>query len=534
MAVVALPNISPRVRSPDREAVTWGKQSLTAVNRSPFNGVTTTLGRPGSYRTCTLVYENLYIAERAQLEQFLDGCDGQANRFYLPDYSRLTLRGTFPTSELLTNNFFASGTTGWTAGGGAALLTASDGILRVTRADAVANYQARQAAIAVTQYAPYIARAVLLSGRGLTGLSLQLTDGTVTVTSAAAAGYKTAASIPLATTVDVVAFESTATGGMAGDYFELGYSSLSRGALVDNGTNLLLRSDEFSNAAWVNTRTTDAANSATAPDGTVTADSIIEDATASNTHQIAQDVTVSSSTADYCFGVALKPSTRTWARVLMFETTGLTAAAAYFNLTTGAVGTLTTGANWSNVRAFTVSMGGGYFACYVVGRKTNAATTLTAALRLATADNTDSYSGDGASLIFAWRGTLAQSSVPMRLVQTVAAASTGTLQTGSALYLKGLPVSTSGLLVAADPFEVVTSATTSEFKCATKSLNSDAAGLGHIQFESPIRNSPADSGAVILQRPLMRAMLDSNSVKWTEKLGGFCDLEFTAVEDLAA
>jgi hypothetical protein len=36
---------------------------------------------------------------------------------------------------------------------------------------------------------------------------------------------------------------------------------------------------------------------------------------------------------------------------------------------------------------------------------------------------------------------------------------------------------------------------------------------------------------VIVCNPLCRMMLDSNVVNWSEHDGGFCDVEFTAVED---
>lgn len=60
-----------------------------------------------------------------------------------------------------------------------------------------------------------------------------------------------------------------------------------RGILIEEQrTNLLLRSSEFDNASWLKLRVSVSANSAVAPDGTTTADKLVEDYSALATHQI--------------------------------------------------------------------------------------------------------------------------------------------------------------------------------------------------------------------------------------------------------
>lgn len=51
-------------------------------------------------------------------------------------------------------------------------------------------------------------------------------------------------------------------------------------------TNLVGYSEQFDNAAWTKARSSITANLATAPDGTATADKLVEDTTTSNTHTI--------------------------------------------------------------------------------------------------------------------------------------------------------------------------------------------------------------------------------------------------------
>jgi hypothetical protein len=62
-------------------------------------------------------------------------------------------------------------------------------------------------------------------------------------------------------------------------------------SLTGERTNLALRSQEFDNASWVKQQVTVTANSVVAPDGTLTADTIVEDGT-SNFHDVLQAVAV--------------------------------------------------------------------------------------------------------------------------------------------------------------------------------------------------------------------------------------------------
>ncbi|WP_156920677.1 phage head spike fiber domain-containing protein [Fundidesulfovibrio putealis] len=60
-------------------------------------------------------------------------------------------------------------------------------------------------------------------------------------------------------------------------------TGICKGLLIEEQrTNLLYPSEDFSNAAWTKTRATITANAAVAPDGTMTADKLVEDTTASS------------------------------------------------------------------------------------------------------------------------------------------------------------------------------------------------------------------------------------------------------------
>lgn len=107
----------------------------------------------------------------------------------------------------------------------------------------------------------------------------------------------------------------------------------------------------------------------------------------------------------------------------------------------------------------------------------------------------------------------------------------GASQTGSALLLKYLPISTDDLLVAGDQFEVLTTSNGvlgSEWKIVTASLHSDASGFGYLRFEPALRGSVADSAPVILNNPMGRFVLRSGNPEWSNDPGVFTrsSLEF--------
>lgn len=529
MAVVPFPmDLSPQGLNP---SMSWELRSLTGKGGSPLSGVVRTLERPGAHWAATLPYENLADARQARLQNLAASLRGHANRTYVPVFG-WTRRGSFTTSELLTNNDFASGTTGWEINtANEAVLTASDSILRVTRAANTASYVVRQAATAtVTQYAPYAARALTMIGRGayVAGTGQVYIGSTAQGTAPTDYGMHTAAFVSLTTSAQF-GFADIATGKVAGDSFRAGYTSLARCALVDNGQNRLVRSDEFDNASWTKSACSISANSATSPIGTNIGDSIIEDS-GTSTHFVSQAVTVSSAVADFAFSVALRAGSRTFAWLSMSD--GTDDVTVYVNLSTGVVATpSSSGANFVNERAFARPAGNGWHIITLVGTKASSSTTVTCRCGLATALGTSNYAGDGSSYIDAWRATLAQSGVPTRLIETAATAdSDGTLQTGSGLYLKGLPASTNGLLLQDDPAEII-QGTTGQLVRTRGALNSDAAGLGYFEFEAPLRVSPSDNAAVIVENPLCKMMLDANNVGWTDRVAGLSDLELSFVED---
>jgi hypothetical protein len=152
--------------------------------------------------------------------------------------------------------------------------------------------------------------------------------------------------------------------------------------------NLLRYSEQFDTAVWTKVRAScsgAAVNSVTNPvDGTQTADTLIEDNTASNSHYASQ------ASNEYVFSVYAKSAGRAWL-VLQFNDGSVNRT--WFSLTTGQVGTSSPG-NTASV----VSLGNGWYRLSVSRILTQAS--CEAVFHVAAVDASTAYSGDGVSGVY--------------------------------------------------------------------------------------------------------------------------------------
>jgi hypothetical protein len=139
--------------------------------------------------------------------------------------------------------------------------------------------------------------------------------------------------------------------------------------------------------------------------------------------------------------------------------------------------------------------------------------------------------------MYIWGANLTQSGVVSRYTPTTTAAVAAAAQIGSALYVKGGPASTNGALLAGDVVEITegpkkTTTGASQLVRLTTDLDFDAAGMGYMQFEPPIRTSPADNAAIIVQKPMCKMLL-AEDVSWGTRPGLYSDFVVSCVEDVA-
>jgi hypothetical protein len=166
--------------------------------------------------------------------------------------------------------------------------------------------------------------------------------------------------------------------------------------------NLLTWTEQFDNAAWTKTRSSISANAAVAPDGTTTADKLVEDTTASNTHQIAGAIITLASASTNTVSIYVKAAERTWCRV---ANAGVVSGGAFVNLSTGQFGTIEAGVTASSI----LDVGNGWYRVSVTG--VLAGTASQWAVQSSTGNGNTSYTGDGTSGILLWGAQLELGSV---------------------------------------------------------------------------------------------------------------------------
>jgi hypothetical protein len=199
-------------------------------------------------------------------------------------------------------------------------------------------------------------------------------------------------------------------------------TSQALGLLIEESrTNLFTYSSDFSNAVWnkPNATITSAAN--VAPDGTQTAQKLVEN-TVNAQHYVVQSPTCTGSTA-YSLTIYAKAAERAFISMQINESGGaVIASKVIIDLSTGAVGTITAlaGGGLASATATTTLIGNGWYRCKI-SWVTNSASTL-AGIYISTASDatTNTYTGDGYSGIYIWGAQLEAGAFATSYIPTVA------------------------------------------------------------------------------------------------------------------
>jgi hypothetical protein len=201
-----------------------------------------------------------------------------------------------------------------------------------------------------------------------------------------------------------------------------------RGLLVEGArTNLVLRSQEFDNAAWTKSSVTVTANDAIAPDGTLTADKLTESGSGAITRP-GTALTVTAAT-NYTVSFYARRSNFTWLRVLVGDDSAFTnRIAGWFDLLNGVKGSVVVNGAVTSGGSTMTAIGGGWYRCAIVFSM-NSATTAFPAVVSASADasTTRADVGGGAGIggiMHVWQAQVVASSFVGTPIVTTSAAVT--------------------------------------------------------------------------------------------------------------
>jgi hypothetical protein len=162
----------------------------------------------------------------------------------------------------------------------------------------------------------------------------------------------------------------------------------SEGLIEPVAYNLLSYSEQLNNAIWTKTAATINANATIAPNGTLTADKLIEDST-NATHLVLQSISFISQSSNYNYSVYLKAAERYKFRLRFGGFGGATDITGDLNAQTVSAGTLT-------------NVGNGWFRCEFSVNSSTGVISPFIVVSLQDNSGNNTYLGNGTSGLFVW------------------------------------------------------------------------------------------------------------------------------------
>lgn len=235
-----------------------------------------------------------------------------------------------------------------------------------------------------------------VSTRNGVGLGL----GTVPSLTNTPLGYRLAPSLDLSfagsdTLSPLITFSRTTSATVTG----------SNGLIQNAPMNLLTFSEQFDNAAWIKTGSTVSANTTAAPNGTTTADTLIED-TSTGEHRLRVTSIAKPASAVLAYSMYAKASGSFLILEMEFGGNGI---ATIFDLTNGLLSNFFPSSGWTIGTTSITPVGNGWYRCVISGTTdTSASVNVRATLSNSwtPASKNPSYTGNGTSGVFLWGAQL--------------------------------------------------------------------------------------------------------------------------------
>lgn len=185
------------------------------------------------------------------------------------------------------------------------------------------------------------------------------------------------------------------------------------GLLVEEQrTNLLVRSDQFNDGAWVKGGVTVTVNATTAPDGTLTADKVVASAVSGSKYMYQNIASSAPNTVSIYAKAAEYPN---------LQIIDISASAYYANFNL-ANGTHSGGGGVDFVSASITDVGGGWYRCAIVNNKASNAFSVVGYPDSITPTNAAAnYTGDGSSGIYLWGAQGEAGAFPTSYIPTTTA-----------------------------------------------------------------------------------------------------------------
>ncbi len=206
-------------------------------------------------------------------------------------------------------------------------------------------------------------------------------------------------------------------------------------------TNVVLQSEDFNPVGpWSILRASITVNDANSPDGAATADKLVEDGTAANTHVVIQTVGIAP-TGEWTASIFAKADERSSFEIQLFDAVASSNfVIASFDLATGTVFSSAAGGNGVLTATRIKALADGWFRCSLSGVPNTSGANISWWTSLEETPGNSTYDGDGASGLHLWGAQLEQLAFPTSHISTLGTAVTRTAQTLLVTILENIPL----------------------------------------------------------------------------------------------